>query len=155
MIQFKARAREYHAVEPKQTVNVSQSTNTGIIANVVNIKGDKNSKRPNPVDSIGADAIKKGYIHYLAGKYIEFRKADSSFGAYGHATRFHPGEIHTTIFAHFKAKTFDIHVARFDELAEYIQWRIDRTILGKRNISQGHRNYSSFEAYQREQLGDG
>ena len=155
MTQFTARARDFHAAERTQSVNVSQSTNTGIIANVVNIKGRKDTKRPNPVDSIGADAIKKGYIHYLAGKYIDFRKADSSFGAFGHAARFHPGEIHTTIFSRFKAKTFDIHIARFDELAEYIQGRIDRTILGKRNISQGHPNYSSFDAYQREQLGNG
>jgi hypothetical protein len=44
-----------------------------------------------------------------------------------------------------------IPVERFDELAEYLRARVDRTILGKRNRGRGHSNYSTFDEYQFEQ----
>lgn len=106
-----------------------------------------------PQDSIGADTVKKSYIDYLYGRYIDYRKADSSFGAYAHAQRFHPGELHRTIASKFEAKTFFIHVARFDELVDYMHYRIDNTILGKRNKSQGVPNYKEFDQFEQEQKG--
>ena len=155
IIQFQAKAEADHAPAPQQSVNVSDSHNTGIIANVVNIKGKTPAKMNYPGDSIGANVIMKGYIDYLYGRYIEFRKADKSFGAYAHAKRFHPGELHRTIQSKFKAKTFFIHAGRFDELVGYIQGRIDSTILGRRNRGKGVRNYDTYAAYRKEQLGSG
>jgi hypothetical protein len=153
-IQFQGKKSPGSRSEPRQSVTVSSTQNTGIIANVVNIKGRKPPKLRYPSDSIGADTIKNGYIHYLYGKYIDYRKADTSFGAFAHASRFHPGELHRTIRSKFKAQTFFLHVARFNELVQYMQGRIDQTILGKRNRSRGVPNCGSFEDYQREQLGN-
>lgn len=156
IIQFQAKTNE-SATTPttQQTVTVSNSQNTGIIANVVNIKGRKSQKVSYPADSIGADAIKKGYVDYLYGRYIDWRKKDATFGAFAHAERFHPGELHRTIRSKFKVQTFFIHIARFPELVEYMQGRIDNTILGRRNRSRGIPNYDSFDVFRREQLGGG
>lgn len=154
IIQFQVRDTPPPAnAKPSQTVTVSGTHNEGIIANVVNVKGRKSPKLNYPPDSIGADTILKSYVDYLYGRYIEFRKKDVKFGAFAHAQRFHPGELHRTIQSKFKAKTFFIHVARFEELVEYMQGRIDNTILGRRNRSQGIPNHQGFDDYQREQLG--
>ena len=136
---------------PKQTVAVKDSTlNNSIVANNVTFAG-KRSPRPHyPADSIGADTIKKGYIDYLIGRYFDYKKADASYGSY---RPFNHAEIHTTIARQFKAKTFYIHVARFDELCGYIMSRVDQTIQGKRNTSRGCPNYDSYTKYQAEQLG--
>ena len=137
----------------RKNVNVTNTQNSGIIANVVNLKGRKTPRMNYPPESIGSHTVKKNYIDHLYGRYIEYRKADVSFGAFAHAQRFHPGELHRTIQSKFKAKTFFIHVARFEEVANYIKLRIDGTILGKRNRSRGVPNYDSFDEFGREQEG--
>jgi len=155
IIQFQAKSNGFKP-EPaasSPSVNVNNTHNEGIIANTVNFKGGKKPKMNYPPDSIGADTIKKSYIDYLYGRYIDCRKADTSFGAFAHAQKFHPGELHRTIRATFKAQTFFIHVSRSDELVNYMHGRIDRTILGRRNCSQGIPNYDSFDDYNEEQGG--
>ena len=156
IIQFQGKTNDCPASPQQQTVNVSNAHNTGIIANVVNLKGRKSPKvnYNYPTDSIGADTIKKGYIDYLYGQYITFRKADISFGADEHAKRFYPGELHQTIRARFKVKTFFIHMARFTELVEYMQNRVDNTILGRSNRKKNIPNYDSFDDFRMEQLGN-
>ncbi|OPY74596.1 MAG: hypothetical protein A4E65_03772 [Syntrophorhabdus sp. PtaU1.Bin153] len=104
------------------------------------------------MDSIGADTIKKGYIDYLIKRYYDYRQADASYGSF---RPFNHAEIHTTIQRRFKAKTFFIHVSRFEELCDYIKSRVDQTIQGKRNRSRGVLNYDSFEKYEAEQLRHG
>lgn len=153
VIQLQAKSHLNTEPERAQNVTVTQTQNTGIIANIVNFKGKRPPKMNYPSDSIGADTIKKSYIDYLYGRYIDYRKADVSFGAFAHSKRFHPGELHRTIQTKFKARTFYIHVARFDELVDYMHGRIDQTILGKRNRKQGTPNYDMFSEYKREQLG--
>lgn len=154
IVQSQARTNIAHIKQPmQQSVNVSHTQNSGIIANIVNIKGRKSPRVNYPLNSIGADIIKKSYVDYLYGQYLKFRKADTSFGAYDHAKRFHPGELHHTIRAKFKAQTFFIHMTRFDELVSYIQGRIDKTILGRRNRSQNTPNYDLYEVFRLEQLG--
>jgi len=155
IIQFQAKSNHGASTEKSQTVNVSNTNNSGVIANVVNIKGKKSPKMNYPDSAIGADTIRKGYIDYLYGRYLEFRKADKSFCAHSHSRKFLPGELHTTIAKKFKAKTFFIHESRFEELVEYMHGRIDKTILGKRNLSRGTKNYSSFQEYQAEQTCNG
>lgn len=109
-------------------------------------------KSLHPVDSIGADTIKKGYIDYLIKRYFDYRQADASYGSF---RPFSHAEIHTTIQRKFKAKTFFIHVSRFEELCDYIKSRVDQTILGRNNRSRGIPNYDSFDGYEAEQLPHG
>jgi hypothetical protein len=84
------------------------------------------------------------YIKYLIDKYYKYRDVDQSYGRY---EKFSYGEIHNSIFKRFKAKTYFVKEERFEELCEYLYWRIDRTIQGKRNKANGIRNYSSFIEY--------
>jgi len=135
---------------PRQSVNVNAaSVSDSIIANTVTFGRKSSPRMQYPADAIGADTIKKGYIDYLIKRYYDYRQADASYGSF---RPFNHAEIHTTIQRKFKAKTFFIHGARFAELSDYIKSRVDQTIQGKRNRSQGVSNYDSFEEYEAEQL---
>ena len=138
---------------PMQSVNVNAvSVSDSIIANTVTLGRKRSPRMQYPVDSIGADTIKKGYIDYLIKRYYDYRQADASYGSF---RPFSHAEIHTTIQRKFKAKTFFIHVSRFAELCDFIKGRVDQTIQGKRNRSRGALNYDSFEKYEAEQLRHG
>jgi len=138
---------------PMQSVNVNAaSVSDSIIANTVTFGLKRSPRMQYPVDSIGADTIKKGYIDYLIKRYFDYRQADASYGSFRPFSR---AEIHSTIQRKFKAKTFFIHVSRFEELCDYIKSRVDQTILGRNNRSRGIPNYDAFESYEAEQLGNG
>jgi len=128
------------------------SVSDSIIANTLTFGRKRSPRMQYPVDSIGADTIKKGYIDYLIKRYYDYRQADTSYGSF---RPFSHAEIHTTIQRRFKAKTFFIHVSRFAELCDYIKSRVDQTIQGKRSRSRGVSNYDSFEKYEAEQLKHG
>ena len=139
-------------VEKSSTQSVSvnaASIRDSIIANTVNLDRKRPPRMQYPADSIGSDTIKKGYIDYLIKRYFDYRQADASYGS---ARSFNHAEIHSTIQRKFKAKTFFIHVSRFEELCDYIKSRVDQTIQGKRNRSRGIPNYDSFEGYEAEQI---
>ena len=149
-----------HRTEPRQaekshrqSVSVNAASVSGsIIANTVTFGHKRSPRMQYPVDSIGADTIKKGYIDYLIKRYFDYRQADASYGS--HRTFSH-AEIHSTIQRKFKAKTFFIHASRFEELCDYIKSRVDQTILGRNNRSRGIPNYDAFESYEAEQLRNG
>jgi len=133
-----------------QSVNVNAaSVSDSIIANTVTFGHKRSPRMQYPVDSIGVDTIKKGYIDYLIKRYYDYRQADASYGGF---RPFSHAEIHTTVQRKFKAKTFFIHVSRFAELCDYVKSRVDQTIQGKRNRSRDVPNYDSFEEYEAEQL---
>lgn len=135
---------------PVQSVNVNAVSVSGsIIANTVTFGRKRSPRMQYPVDAIGADTIKKGYIDYLIKRYFDYRQADASYGSF---RPFSHAEIHSTIQRKFKAKTFFIHVSRFEELCDYIKGRVDQTIQGKRNRSRAIPNYGAFESYAEEQL---
>jgi hypothetical protein len=138
---------------PIQSVRMNAvSVSDSIIANTLTFGRKRSPRMQYPVDSIGADTIKKGYIDYLIKRYYDYRQADTSYGSF---RPFSHAEIHTTIQRRFKAKTFFIHVSRFAELCDYIKSRVDQTIQGKRSRSRGVSNYDSFEKYEAEQLKHG
>lgn len=116
------------------------------------IRGGRRSSQSTeyPVGSIGRDLAKRNYIRYLVERYHRFRQADSSFGS-GPA-RFSYAVIFKNIEREFKAPTYFIPEARFKELVEYLQKRIDRTILGKRNRAREIRNYANPEEFAAEQV---
>jgi hypothetical protein len=98
-----------------------------------------------PVGSIGRDLVRRNYVRYLVERYHRFRQADTSFAS-GPA-RFGYAVIFKSIEREFKAPTYFIPDARFNELVEYLQQRVDGTILGKRNRARGIRNYASPEEF--------
>ena len=128
-------------------INIGGSVTRSIVANKVQISGKRAPRMNYPAGSVGASLQMKNYLDYLIKRYYECRNADTSFAAFGHSQRFHHAEIHTSIQSKFKAKTFFVPESQFEQECAYIKSRIDRTILGKRNKSQGIRNYGSFEDY--------
>ena len=149
------RPRKSTGPSTTHVLSVAGDVSGSIFANVMNFPSSgKKVRKPKinyPIDSIGADLKKKNYLDYLIRRYYEYRQADKSFGASGHATKFHYSEIHTSIAKIFKAKTFFIPIHRFDEVCLYVQSRIDKTILGRNNKSKGIKNYSGHQEYLLEQ----
>jgi hypothetical protein len=98
-----------------------------------------------PVGSIGRNLTKRNYIRYLVQRYHRFREADSSFGT--RTPRFSYAVIFKNIERKFKAQTYFVDEARFNDLVRHLQRLIDGTILGKRNIKRGIHNYESFAEF--------
>jgi hypothetical protein len=137
--------------------------NTGSISGTVQV-GDHNtihttvrmakgSRKPTayPDDCIGANLPKRNYVKYLVERYNRYREADASFGR---KTRFHYAVLFKNIETKFKAPTYFIPENRFEELVDYLHFRIDDTILGRRNKSRGIRNYESFDEYKMQHMGE-
>ena len=135
-----------------KSITLSHSVNSGVLVNAdqVTFKQAK-TKGPTvyPAGCIGANLTKRNYVRYLVERYNRFKQADSSFGK--PAARFSYAIIFKNVESKFKAPTYFIPEARFDELAEYLQARIDNTILGKRNRARGIKNYDTFDEYELEQ----
>jgi hypothetical protein len=133
--------------KPSNVVSIGGNVTGSIVANSVRISPKGKVRMNYPDGSVGASVHMKNYLDYLIKRYYDYRKADTSFGAFGHSRKFHHAEIHTSIQSKFKAKTFFVPEELFEKECRYIKDRIDRTIVGKRNTSRGDRNYSSFEEY--------
>jgi hypothetical protein len=126
-------------------VTISGSNFRGDIAqNLTRIVSPRAPRIMHPPSSLGADLEKRGYIDYLIKRYYEYRKADRSFRDRRH---FNHAQIHLAIQDQFGHKTFFMPTGRFDELAGYLQHRIDNTILGRRNVSRGVANYHPPESH--------
>lgn len=126
--------------------NFQGSSNT--VTNIVVVKTSKKLRSEYPTGCIGSDLMRRNYVRYLVERYHKFKAADGSFGK---ATGYSYAVIYKTIESKFKAPTYFIPVERFPELVDYLQGRIDRTILGKRNLSRGQASYSTFDEFQFEQ----
>jgi len=116
-----------------------------------NIRVVKNGKRPAeyPAGCIGANLAKRNYVKYLVERYHHYREADARFGRTG---RFHYSVLFKNIEAKFKTPTYFIPEGRFDELVDYLHYKIDNTILGRGNGKRGIPNYESFDEYVMEHM---
>jgi hypothetical protein len=93
-----------------------------------------------PVGSISGNRKMLSYALYLIKRYQEFQKADNS----------KPDKkkymiIHNALKNKFHQEWKLLPEAKFDEVYEFLQYRIDKTITGKINKARGARNYHSFE----------
>jgi len=118
----------------------------------VQFAGKQKPKMEYPRGSIGADLLRRNYIRYLVERYFRYREADASFGPKA-VRRFSYAVLFKNIEAHFKAPTYFIPLERFDDLVDFLQRKIETTILGKRNRARGHRNYETFDEFQLTQAG--
>ena len=137
---------------PAPVVSIGRDVNNSLVAGRdLHVHGDAKpkGKMAHPPGSIGADLSRKNYVQYLVRRYDEFRQV--GVNSYGQNGTHQYGAIHKNIAGKFKAQTYFIPVERFDDLVRYLHGRIDKTIQAKRNRSRGHRAYSSFEDYTREQ----
>lgn len=91
--------------------------------------------------SLGASLIHRNYVKHLIDRYNEFASKQPG-RAFAYAA------IYGLIKRQFKADWQHVPVSRFDELADYLQHRIDNTQLGRINRGKGIRNYSAFADFQ-------
>jgi len=144
--------RKRRSPQASNVISIDGHVSQSIVANTVRLTGTTSPRMNYPPGSVGANIHMKNYVDYLIKHYYDYRKADSSFGAFGHARKFHHAEIHNSIQSKFNAKTSFIPETRFEEVCVYLKQRIDRTILGKRNRARGIFNYRSFREFLNEQM---
>ncbi|MEM1042960.1 MAG: HNH endonuclease signature motif containing protein [Bacteroidota bacterium] len=134
-------------------VSIGRDATGSIVAGGdIHVHGDvkPNGRMHYPAGSIGTDLHRKNYVGYLITRYNEFRS--TGLQSYGQKGRHNHGVISSNIKSKFKvAGVYHVPIERFDELIRYLHGRIDRTIQGKTNKARGHRAYSSFEDFAREQ----
>lgn len=124
------------------SIHLSRSNNTGIIANNVKITTQRKSiKLEPPVGTIGSDGDKRSYIKRLIERYHEFKKAEHGL------TNFKYHAIYSAIKKEFKCKWDFIRLENFSALVNYLQYRIDNTRLGRNRKSKRQKNYSSFDEF--------
>jgi hypothetical protein len=114
----------------------------------------KNLKRstPYPEGSIGAHIAKRNYIKYLVERYHRCREADRDSGGEDH---FQYSTVFMNIESKFKAPTYFIEQSRFGEVVDFLQARIDNTLLGRLNRKRGISNYESFDEYMMTEMANG
>ena len=140
-----SRIKKKHDSTEKNVINFPKGVNKGVVANKINkleIKTQNKTVKIDPPDgSISSSLKHKNYINYLIDRYHEFKKSHVG------RERMEYWRLYKSIKREFGAKWDMISIERFDCLSEYLQQRIDGTILGKTRKSKGQRNYSTFLEY--------
>ena len=127
------------------SINIGK-INSAVIGdnNKVTIKQTKKTVNKYPEGCVGFDQHKANYISKLIERYNEF-KADEVG-----KERINYAQFASHLKKQFKigpSRTiYNVPIERFDELATYIQTRIDGTRLARR-LGRGHKNYSTFDEY--------
>ncbi len=114
----------------------------------VNITARKSVKSKYPEGCIGFDTLRANYTGYLIDRYHEYKEFQEGKSGMNYAI--FPSKIKAK-FKIGKTRTiYNIPITRFEELASYIQTRIDGTLLAKSNKARGQsKNYESFDEYVR------
>ncbi len=126
--------------------------NEGVVGNVnfvtMKVAGKRGKRMAYPEGCIGADLSKRNYVYYLTKRYNDFRKADKSYGSH---RPFHFSVIHKMIESQFGNPTYNLPVALFQSVSEFVKEKIDGTILGKNNLRKLVENYRTFEKFIQDQ----
>lgn len=140
-----------HQVQ-NQTFSVSKSPNAILIANSPNTsitlkKTQKNKPKVSFEGTIGAKHAERVYIKYLIDRYNKLKSAHEK-------DTMNYTRIYAAIKTKFKMRWDEVPIGRFDELADYLQNRIDNTIAGKKNILNGFVSYEDFCTFKAKHLGE-
>lgn len=130
----------------KNAVAINNNSGNAVVGNNnhVAIKQVKKTvKQKYPEGCIGFDSVKANYISHLIGRYNDYKEYEVG-----------KGNVNYAVFsAHLKKQykigptrtIFNLPIEKFDELAAYIQKRIEGTMLAK--TKRGNKNYSTFQEY--------
>lgn len=142
---LRGRSRSHtDANTPTNVINLQKGINRGIIVNEVSgtIKTTNRTVKMNPPDGAIASSLTcRNYIKHLIDRYHTFKEADV-----GKKKMKYP-IIYGSIKREFGAKWDMISLERFEDLCNFLQRRIDATILGKTLKSRGDKRYSTFAEY--------
>lgn len=123
-------------------VNVINSNNNGIVANTLIIKSASLARySPTLNGTIGSDRDMRNYAKYLIDRYHKFKRDDVGKQDMNYQ------QFYMAIKRNFGAKWDHIPSGRFQELVFFIQERINKTILGKKNKAGGVKNYKTLDEY--------
>lgn len=147
--------------EPKKASNVVQFTGrvgNAIVGdnNVVNITKTtaRKTKQKYPEGCIGFDNLKANYLGYLIGRYNEYKEWE--LGKEGMNYAAFPSLLKRQLKLGPSRTIYNAPIEQFDALIQYVQKRIDGTMLAKVKKSKGqHRNYSSLDEYSQSQAAPG
>ncbi|WP_323011063.1 HNH endonuclease signature motif containing protein [Paracoccus sp. (in: a-proteobacteria)] len=131
-------------------ITVSQNTGNVVInspgaiqAREVHIRTSRRSVSINALPgTIGFDQGASRYVQYLIERYNKFASADRT-----RASRFNYGAISKNVESNFGAQWRLLSMETFDAVCEYLQKRIERTIIAKTNAAKGMRAYSSYSEF--------
>ena len=132
-------------------INFNNTVDNAVIGNNNKIVINQTRKKvvqKYPDGCIGSDTVKANYIGHLVSRYNEYKEYEVG-----------KGQVKYAVFASQLKKRYKIaptrtlynlHINKFDELASYIQMRIDGTKLAKIKGKE-HKNYSTFEEFEKGQ----
>lgn len=145
-----ALLKDYRAVYITAGGHVMLNSPGSVQAVNVTLRQSKGKPKFMPTEgSLGSDLVRRNYVKHLIDRYNDFASKQRGRTVFSFAS------IYATIKKQFKADWERIPLTRFDELVELLQHRIDRTQLGSINRGKGTRNYSSFEDFRRDHIGEG
>lgn len=135
---------DYRRIEIKNNKgNIILNSPGSIQANSVNISTQKrNIKVLPPEGTVSQDLNMSRYIKHLIGRYNEFASSDTT-----RKSKFSHGAIYRNIESRFGSRWEFVPVHYFEDLARYLQGRIDKTMLAQINKSKGRKSYSCFQEY--------
>ncbi len=93
-----------------------------------------------PAGSLASDLSRRNYVKHLIDRYQEFAKQQP-----GRLFRY--AAVYSAIKGRFGADWGNIRLHQFESLVEFLQKKIDRTMLGSMNRGKGTPNYSTFAEY--------
>lgn len=131
--------RSIHVHTKRATIERAEVIHAG----TVQLKTTRSKVTISPMEgTIAADRLSRNYIKYLIDRYNDYASKQP-----GRAFSFAP--IYSEINKKFGAKWDNVPISRLPHLTDFLQKRIDQTMLGKINRSKGHHNYSTLEEYRR------
>lgn len=94
-----------------------------------------------PTGALGTDLAKKNYISYLIKRYGEWKQIELN----NSAEKFNWASFNKHIMNRYKAAGINyIPIVHFEDLATYLQGRIDKTTFGKTRRAANNSNYTQF-----------
>lgn len=140
---LKVKSKLLQNENKSNVINITGPIKGSTIANSISaqtiiIKGSK-PKIELADGAIGKTPLLKNYIKHLIDRYNEFKEYEVGKGKLNYPA------IYAAIKKEFKASVFQISDNRFDDVALYLQKRIDNTKLGRMNGGKGIKNYSLFD----------
>lgn len=136
---------QYRSLQINAGGHVMVQSPGGVQASTVVINNHK--RRINvlpPEGSLGSSLLHKNYVQYLIDRYNDFAKEQPG-------RTFNHGAIYGRIKNRYRAHWSSISLNQFEDLTQYLQQSVDRTMLGSINRGKGQPNYSTFSQYLQKQ----
>ena len=97
-----------------------------------------------PESALGKDLLKKNYVTYLIKRYGDWKQIELN----KKGEKFNWASLNKHIMNKYRAPGINfIHIGYFNDLIQYLQDKIAKTIFGRNQKAKGKRNYSSFEEH--------